>query len=118
MRKFIIPLAFASLSFGAPLAPAAAQTPGMQVVDTNGGAVGVVTAIKGDLVTVKTDKHEVALPKTSFTVHEGKLLFGMTQASPLSSVSLSGPGSEFAASPPPDVRRSCSRTSSANLSNR
>lgn len=80
MRKFIIPLAFASLSFGAPLAPAAAQTPGMQVVDTNGGAVGVVTAIKGDLVTVKTDKHEVALPKTSFTVHEGKLLFGMTQA--------------------------------------
>lgn len=77
MRTFIFSLAFASLALAVP---AIAQAPGMQVVDTNGGAVGVVTAVKADLITVKTDKHEVALPKTSFTVHEGKLLFGMTQA--------------------------------------
>ena len=77
MRKFILTLAVAGLSLAAP---GIAQTPGMQVVDTKGGAVGVVTAVKGDLITVKTDKHEVALPRTSFTVHEGKLLFGMSQA--------------------------------------
>jgi preprotein translocase subunit YajC len=77
MRKFTFSVALASLSLAAP---AAAQTAGMQVVDTNGGAVGAVTAVKGGLITVKTNKHEVALPRTSFTLHEGKLLFGMTQA--------------------------------------
>jgi preprotein translocase subunit YajC len=65
--------------------PAAAQAqagimPGMQVTDTSGGAVGTVTAVKGDNLLVKTDKHEVMLPKTSFTAAKGKLLFGMTQA--------------------------------------
>jgi preprotein translocase subunit YajC len=39
-----------------------------------------VTAIKGDNLLVKTDRHEALLPKTSFTVSNGKLLFGMTQA--------------------------------------
>jgi hypothetical protein len=29
---------------------------------------------------VKTDKHEALLPKASFTLDQGKLLFGMTQA--------------------------------------
>jgi preprotein translocase subunit YajC len=61
-------------------APASAQSVGMQVVDTAGAPVGTVTAIKGDNVQIKTDKHEALLPKASFTVHEGKLLFGMTQA--------------------------------------
>ncbi|HET7575722.1 MAG TPA: hypothetical protein VFK19_04035 [Sphingomicrobium sp.] len=65
--------------------PAAAQTPagivpGMQITDSAGGAVGTVTAVKGDNLLVKTDKHELMLPKTSFTVADGKLLFGMTQA--------------------------------------
>jgi len=77
MRTFKLSLAVAGLALAIP---AAAQTPGMQVVDTKGAAVGVVTGIKGDLVMVKTDKHEVALPKTSFTPDKGKLLFGMTQA--------------------------------------
>jgi preprotein translocase subunit YajC len=86
MRLILASLAFAAASFTAPIAPALAQAaaasiaPGMQVVDTNGGTVGAVTAVKGDLITVKTDKHEVALPKTSFTPTDGKLLFGMTQA--------------------------------------
>ena len=53
---------------------------GMAVVDTNGGAVGVVTALAADSVTVKTDKHLAQLPKASLTVSEGKALFGLTQA--------------------------------------
>lgn len=66
-------------------APAVAQTQaaigvGMQITDVSGGAVGTVTALKGDNLIVKTDKHEVLLPKASFSVSNGKLLFGMTQA--------------------------------------
>ena len=65
--------------------PAAAQAqanimPGMQVTDAAGGTVGIVTAIKGDNLLLKTDKHEAMLPKSSFTVAKGKLLFGMTQS--------------------------------------
>lgn len=52
----------------------------MQVIDTSGATVGTVTAIKGDNILVKTDKHEALLPKASFTLDKGKLLFGMTQA--------------------------------------
>lgn len=67
------------------LAPAFAATaaevkPGMQVVDPSGGRVGSVTAVKGDALILKTDKHEVQLPLSSFTAHEGKLMFGMTAA--------------------------------------
>jgi preprotein translocase subunit YajC len=53
---------------------------GTQVTDANGGAVGTVTAVQGDNYVVKTDKHEVLLPKASFTANGGKLLIGMTQA--------------------------------------
>ena len=80
MRLATASLAFASMAFAVPLAPALAQTAGMQVVDTTGGAVGTVVSVSGDNVVIKTDRHQVALPKTSFTAHEGKLLFGMTQA--------------------------------------
>jgi len=80
-------LAFAAALAGASLGaiPAAAATaaevkPGMQVVDTAGGSVGTVTAVKGDSLVLKTDKHEVQLPLTAFTASEGKLLFGMTAA--------------------------------------
>jgi hypothetical protein len=61
-------------------APAMAQSVGMQVVDTSGAPVGTVTAIQGDNIQVKTDKHEALLPKASFTVDGSKLLFGLTQA--------------------------------------
>ena len=73
----LVPL---SLAFAVFAAPAGAQSVGMQVTDSTGAAVGTVTAVKGDTVVVKTDKHEVTLPKTSFTPNVGKLLFGMTQA--------------------------------------
>lgn len=61
-------------------APAAAQSVGMQIVDTTGAPVGTVTAIQGDNLQIKTDKHEALLPKASFTLNNGKLLFGLTQA--------------------------------------
>ena len=77
MRLFIATFALATMTFAAP---SIAQTAGMQVVDTTGGAVGTVVSVSGDNVVIKTDKHQVALPKTSFTAHEGKLLFGMSQA--------------------------------------
>jgi preprotein translocase subunit YajC len=61
-------------------ATTAEVTPGMQVVDPNGGTVGMVTAVKDDVLILKTDRYEVQLPLTSFTAHEGKLMFGMTAA--------------------------------------
>jgi len=80
-------LAFAAALAAAPLAFSAADAvtpaevhPGMQVVDPSGGAVGMVTGVKTDTLTLKTDKHEVTLPLASFTASQGKLLFGMTAA--------------------------------------
>lgn len=61
-------------------APAMAQSVGMPIVDVAGGPVATVTAIQGDNLQIKTDKHEVLLPKASFTVDGNKLLFGLTQA--------------------------------------
>ena len=83
--RFSIVFASVSLALAAPLAPAFAQAAGgfavgTQVTDANGGAVGTVTAINGDVVTIKTDKFEANLPKSSFAENEGKLLVGMTQA--------------------------------------
>jgi len=84
MRLFVA-LASASLALTAPLTPAFAQAGGgfvigAQVTDPQGAPVGTVTAINGNVVTVKTDKAEANLDKSSFTAHEGKLLVGMTQA--------------------------------------
>jgi preprotein translocase subunit YajC len=80
MRLATISIASVALALAIPSAPALSQAAGTQVVDTSGGAVGTVVRVDGENVVIKTDKHEVALPKTSFTAHEGKLLFGMTQA--------------------------------------
>ena len=86
MQRILI--GFASLLLAtASAAPAFAQASpansfavGMQVTDAKGGAVGTVTAINGDVVTVKTDRVEANLAKESFTPNEGKLLVGLTQA--------------------------------------
>jgi preprotein translocase subunit YajC len=72
-------IAGAALALAAP-AFAQAITVGMQVTDAKGGPVGTVTAVQGDNIQVKTDKHEAMLPKASFAVSEGKAFFGMTQA--------------------------------------
>jgi preprotein translocase subunit YajC len=61
--------------------PALSQGPsaGAQVRDTNGGEVGTITKVDGQFVIVKTDKHEVRLPVSSFTAHEGAFLMAMTR---------------------------------------
>ena len=78
---FAAALAAAPLGFSSAVAATPAEVhPGMQVVDPSGGAVGVVTGVKGANLILKTDSHEVQLPMTSFTANQGKLLFGMTAA--------------------------------------
>jgi len=74
-------LALAPLSLSAAVAATPAEVrPGMTVVDPAGGTVGSVIGVKDSNLILKTDRHEVQLPMASFTVHEGKLLFGMTAA--------------------------------------
>lgn len=86
MQRIAFTLASLLLA-SAPVAPAFAQAApansfavGTQVTDAQGGAVGTVTAVNGDIVTVKTDRLEANLSKSSFTPNEGKLLVGLTQA--------------------------------------
>ncbi|HKX92891.1 MAG TPA: hypothetical protein VJM15_10785 [Sphingomicrobium sp.] len=81
MTRIFFSLAPVAFALAVPLSPAVAQiAPGMQITDPSGATVGTVKAVQGNDLVVKTDKHEVALPKSSFTVNAGKLLFGMTQA--------------------------------------
>jgi|SRR5579884_2479778 preprotein translocase subunit YajC len=79
MRLIPVIAAFSALTLSAP-AFAQAIAPGMQITDPNGGAVGTVKAVQGDNLVVTTGTHEALLPKASFTVNNGKLLFGLTQA--------------------------------------
>lgn len=80
MRLILATLTAAGLAISAPALAQAGVTVGMQVTDTAGGAVGTVKAVQGDNLLIRTDKHEALLPGKSFTVSNGKLLFGMTQA--------------------------------------
>lgn len=86
MRLIFASLALASVSLASPAAFAAAQAaapsimPGTQVVDTKGGAVGVVASVNGDTLVIRTDKLEAAVSASSVTPSNGKLLIGMTQA--------------------------------------
>ena len=75
-------IAFALAALALPATPALAQaiTVGMQVTDTTGAPVGTVTGIQGDNLLVKTDKYTAALAKNSFTPHNGKLLYAISQA--------------------------------------
>ena len=84
MKRILIGIASLVLA-AAPMAPVHAQASnafavGTVVTDANGGPVGTVTAVNGDIVTVKTDRLEANLSKSSFTPNEGKLLVGLTQA--------------------------------------
>jgi hypothetical protein len=96
MRLITGTIAAVALAIAAPAAPAFAQSVGMQVVDTAGAPVGTVTAIKGDNIQLKTDKHEALLPKASFTPANGKLLFAMTQAQLDSQIEASAAASQAA----------------------
>ena len=82
MRLIFASFAAAALAIAMPgvASAQAGMNVGMQVTDSSGGIVGTVKAIQGANVLIKTDKHEALLPATSFTLANGKLLFGMTQA--------------------------------------
>ena len=86
MRLIFASLALAAVSLASPAVFAAAEAaapaiaPGTQVVDTKGGAVGVVASVNGDTLIIKTDKLEAAVAVSSVTPSNGKLLIGMTQA--------------------------------------
>lgn len=86
--RYLIPsLALALAALALPASPALAQaaaaapamTVGAKVSDTKGGEVGTITAVEGDQVTLKTDKHEVRLPAASFTKVDTGYLMGMTR---------------------------------------
>lgn len=80
MKKIITALGVGALVAIAPVTPAMAQA--LEVVDPNGNTVGTVIKFDAEagLLTVKTDKHEVILPKTSFRPNGETMLFAMTQA--------------------------------------
>jgi preprotein translocase subunit YajC len=91
-RLLISPLALAAAASAVPaLAQAQAPAPapaasavagfnvGATVKDTAGGVVGTVSKVDAQNVTLKTDKHEVPIPRSSFTATKDGLLFGMTR---------------------------------------
>ncbi len=84
LASFLLIAAPVAPAFGqaapAPAAQANAFAVGTVVTDAKGGAVGTVTAVNGDIVTVRTDRLDANLSKSSFTPNNGKLLVGMTQA--------------------------------------
>jgi hypothetical protein len=82
-RKLLAATAIAAVAVtpAAALAQAAAGVQvGATVKDVQGGIVGTITAVNGANVTIHTDRLDATVPATSFTVHEGDVLFGMTQA--------------------------------------
>lgn len=85
MKLSISSMFAAALLVAAPAAPAVAQQApaavkvGMQVVDVSGAIVGTISGRKDDSITLKTDRHDIPLPTSSFTVQDGKAYFGMTR---------------------------------------
>ena len=73
-----------SLAVAAAALPGSAlaqtMTVGAKVADTAGGAVGTIAKVDGANVILKTDKHEVQLPASSFTAVEDGYIMAMTQA--------------------------------------
>ena len=57
----------------------AAITAGATVKDTSGGVVGTITRVEGGNLVLKTDRHDVTLPVSSFTATDEGALFGMTR---------------------------------------
>ena len=73
--SLIAGLALASVSFPA----AAAVIAGAVVKDTKGGEVGTIVRVEGSQLILKTDRHDVTLPVSSFTATDDGALFGMTR---------------------------------------
>ncbi|HUD27372.1 MAG TPA: hypothetical protein VMQ93_00760 [Novosphingobium sp.] len=91
MKKSLIAAAIAAASLSpvavmaqeaaAPAAAAAATpTVGAKVFDAEGGEVGSVEAVQGDIVTVSTGTARAGLPKSAFVSREKGLTIGMNKA--------------------------------------
>lgn len=80
MKKIITALGVGALVAMAPVAPAFAQA--LEIVDPAGNTVGTVIKFDAEngILTVKTDKYEVALPRQSFTPNGETMMFAMTRA--------------------------------------
>lgn len=81
MSKKIFLALSAALAVGLA-APVAAQTgirAGATVTDPQGGTVGTVASVDGQFVILRTDRHEVRLPVSSFTATDEAVLFGATR---------------------------------------
>jgi preprotein translocase subunit YajC len=76
--RFSLPfIAGLGLIVSAPAA--AAVVVGATVKDTKGGVVGTITRVEGANLVLKTDRHDVTLPVSSFTATDEGALFGMTR---------------------------------------
>jgi hypothetical protein len=80
MRLFVALASAAMVAASPAFAQADGFAVGSQVLDTTSNPVGTITAVSGDVVTVKTDKLDANLGKASFAQQDGKLYIGMTQA--------------------------------------
>lgn len=66
----------------APAANTAGQaqiSAGAQVSGPQGAPVGTIASVDGDFAVVKTDKHEVRLPKTAFAAGPNGLVIGLSR---------------------------------------
>lgn len=78
-RRLLNSSAIAAGLFLATAANAQSLTVGTTVTDPQGGEVGTITAIEGDQVLLRTDRHEVRLPAAAFTATANAALFGVTR---------------------------------------
>ena len=75
-----LPLAAGAASPASAQAAAPAVAVGAAIVDPAGAPIGSVSALKDGLATVKTDKHEVQIPVTSFGAGtSGTVVLGVTR---------------------------------------
>jgi len=83
VRKFLIASALAAAALAGPAHAQPAPTVGATVSDSQGGEVGQVTAVTDEAITLRTDRHEAAFARSSFTVYEEegqtRILFGLTR---------------------------------------
>jgi preprotein translocase subunit YajC len=74
-----LPHLIAGLALAGSAPAIAAVAVGATVKDTNGGVVGTITRVEGGNLVLKTDRHDVTLPVSSFTATDDGALFGMTR---------------------------------------
>jgi hypothetical protein len=79
VRPLLHASVFAAAVFLTPAVMAQTLAAGTTVTDPQGGEVGTITAVEGDVVVLRTDRHEVRLPAASFTATATGALFAVTR---------------------------------------